>query len=251
MEYTDINAATIDRWVESGWEWGVPLTHEKYLEARNGALDLLLTPTKFVPRHWYPELAGCRVLGLAAGGAQQMPVFAAHGAVCTVLDYSERQLQSEREVAAREGYDITIVRADMSRPLPFADGQFDLIFHQVANCYIEQVLPLWRECFRVLRPGGRLLAGMDNGVNYLFQDEESGLVTETLPFNPLKNPAQMEELRANDEGVQFSHTLEEQIRGQLQAGFRLLDLYEDTNGSGFLHRHNVPTFLATLAEKPL
>ena len=52
--------------------------------------------------------------------------------------------------------------------------------------------------------------------------------------------------RAGD-GIQFSHTLEEQIRGQIQAGFRIVDLYEDTNGRGFLHEHGVPTFWATLA----
>jgi 2-polyprenyl-3-methyl-5-hydroxy-6-metoxy-1,4-benzoquinol methylase len=34
-------------------------------------------------------------LGLACGGGQQMPVFAALGADCTVLDYSEKQLASE------------------------------------------------------------------------------------------------------------------------------------------------------------
>ena len=27
MDYQEINAATIDRWVEEGWEWGVPLDH--------------------------------------------------------------------------------------------------------------------------------------------------------------------------------------------------------------------------------
>ena len=54
----------------------------------------------------------------------------------------------------------------------------------------------------------------------------------------------------DDAGVQFSHSIEEQIGGQLRAGFRLLDVYQDSNGSGFLHEHGVPTFWATLAQKP-
>ena len=28
MNYQDINAVTIDRWVEEGWEWGIPISHE-------------------------------------------------------------------------------------------------------------------------------------------------------------------------------------------------------------------------------
>ena len=29
MQYTQINAETIDRWVEEGWEWGTPSSHEE------------------------------------------------------------------------------------------------------------------------------------------------------------------------------------------------------------------------------
>ena len=38
----------------------------------------------------------------------------------------------------------------------------------------------------------------------------------------------------NDYGIQFSHTIEEQIGGQLKAGFTLADVYGDTNGEGYL-----------------
>lgn len=249
MGYTDINAETIDRWVENGWEWGVPISQEQFSAAVNGDWQMLLTPVKPVPRKWFPPLRGAKVLGLASGGGQQMPIFAAQGAECTVLDYSERQLESERMVAAREGYAIEIVRADMTKPLPFPDASFDLIFHPVSNCYIEDVQHVWDECFRILRPGGLLMAGLDNGFNFLFGDEDEQEIRYSLPFNPLRDPKLMEDLRQTDSGVQFSHTLEEQIRGQIRAGFRLLDLYEDTNGSGFLHEHGVPTFWATLAQK--
>ena len=250
MEYQELNAQTIDRWIEEGWEWGVPISRETYAAAKAGRWDVLLTPTKPVPHGWFGELRGKRVLGLASGGGQQMPIFAALGAVCTVLDYSERQLASERLVAEREGYGIEILRGDMTRPLPFADGSFDLIFHPVSNCYVEEVEPIWRECFRVLRPGGVLLAGLDNGINFLFEGEDETKVVNRLPFNPLKNPEQMEQLQRDDCGVQFSHTLDEQLGGQLRAGFRLTELYEDTNGAGRLHEMNIPSFVATRAVKP-
>ena len=247
--YQDINAETIDRWCADGWEWGKPISHETYLAAKEGQWEVLLSPTKPVPHSWFGSLNGKKVLGLASGGGQQMPIFAALGAECTVLDYSRHQLESEELVARREGYEINILRADMTKPLPFPDSCFDLIFHPVSNCYVQEVEPIWRECFRVLKPGGALLAGLDNGVNFWFDDDEERLAY-TMPFNPLKNPEQMALLERQDGGVQFSHTIDEQIGGQLKAGFCLTDVYEDTNGDGNLHEHNIPSFWVTRAVKP-
>lgn len=101
MKYTEINSRTIDRWAEDGWEWGIPISHEQYLEARKGNWSMVLTPTKPVPKDWFPDLKGKKVLGLAAGGGQQMPIFAALGADCTVLDYSQRQIESELRPSSR------------------------------------------------------------------------------------------------------------------------------------------------------
>ena len=248
MNYQDLNAETIDRWVREGWEWGRPISHETFEKAKHGEWDVFLTPTKPVPHAWLGDLRGKKVLGLASGGGQQMPIFAALGAECTVLDYSPLQIQSEENVAQREGYGIRCLRADMTRPLPFDDGEFDLIFHPVSNCYVQEVRPIWRECFRVLKPGGILLAGTDHYVNYIVDEKEERIVN-SLPFDPLKNPDQMAQLQKDDSGVQFSHSLEEQIGGQLEAGFTLLELYEDTNGEGRLHELHIPTFLAMRSRK--
>lgn len=152
-------------------------------------------------------------------------------------------------VAEREGYPVRIIRGDMTKRLPFQDGEFDIIFHPVSNCYVEEVKPIFRECYRVLKPGGILLCGLDNGINFLVSDDERQIIN-TLPFNPLKNPEQMKQLTDTDSGVQFSHTMEEQIGGQLEAGFVLTALYEDTNGESYLHECRIPSFLATRAVKP-
>ena len=249
MNYQDVNAETIDRWIKEGWEWGKPISHELFERAKHGEWDVLLTPTKPVPHRWFGDLRGKRVLGLASGGGQQMPIFAALGAACTVLDYSPLQCESERQVAEREGYTIRIMREDMTKPLPFPDESFDLIFHPVSNCYVREVKPIWRECFRVLRRGGELLSGTDHFVNYIVDENEERIVN-SLPFDPLQNPEQMAQLQKDDSGVQFSHTLEEQINGQLEAGFQLLELYEDTNGEGRLHALHIPCFLAMRSRKP-
>ena len=244
MDYQQINAETISKWCREGWEWGQPISHEVYVKATQGEWGVYLTPTKVVPHAWFGELKGKKVLGLASGGGQQMPVFAALGAKGTVLDYSQAQCDSERMVADREGYSIEILQADMTKPLPFADETFDLIFHPVSNCYVEEVEGIFRECYRILKKGGIFLGGYDIGINYVFDEEEKEL-KYPLPFNPLKDPKLYEDSVKNNWGIQFSHTLQEQIGGQLKAGFILTDLYEDTNGYGRLHELGVPSFVAT------
>ena len=250
QEYTNINAAVIDSWVANGWEWGKPIDHETYVRALAGDWFVLLTPTKPVPKEWFGDLRGKRLLGLASGGGQQIPIFNACGARCTVLDYSNAQLESERQVALREGYldRVEIIRADMTKPLPFDSESFDLIFHPISNCYVENVLSIWQECYRVLKHGGILLAGLDNGINFAFHDQ-TGALQHKLPFNPLKDPPLFEESMRQNDGVQFSHSIEEQIDGQLRAGLRLTHVYQDTNGYGKLHEYGVPTCFATRSLK--
>ncbi len=222
--YTDINSQFIDQWVKEGWEWGKPIDSITFEKAKNNEWEVLLTPTRFVPKEWFCKMKGSIILGLASGGGQQMPIFAALGADCTVLDYSVEQLRSEAYVAKREGYTIHIVKGDMTKPLPFEDESFDLIFHPVSNCYVEDILPIWKECYRILKKNGILLAGFDNGINYVFDEDETH-VQYSLPFNPLKDKKLYEDSIQNDWGIQFSHTIEEQIGGQLQAGFTLTDIY--------------------------
>ncbi len=247
-DYQTLNSQIIDSWCESGWQWGQPISHQQYLDALAGNWGVYLTPTKTVPKEWFRDLQGKQLLGLASGGGQQLPIFSALGAQCTLLDYSSRQCESDRMVARREGYSIHIIQGDMTQPLPFADESFDLIFHPVSNCYVEKVEPIFLECYRVLKKGGILLCGLDTGINYLF-DEEERCLTYPLPFNPLQDPQLYEVSMKNDWGIQFSHTLEEQLGGQLKAGFLLTDLYEDTNGEGRLHEFGVPSFIATRAVK--
>lgn len=251
--YTSINSETWDKWAENGCEWTIPITHDEFLSAKeSGKVRVYLTPCVTVPDEWLGDLRGKRLLGLASGGAQQMPLFAAAGAVCTVFDFSDSQLEKERIMSERDGYAIDIVKGDMSKPLPFPDGSFDIIFHPVSNCYVRDVRHIWRECARLLVPGGRLLAGFDNGLNFLFDDTLTEPLTlkNRLPFDPLEmDDKEFRRMRDNAEGIQFSHSMEEQIGGQLEAGLCLRALYEDRDRDGAL-RNYVPQYMATLSVKP-
>ena len=178
-DYTRINSVTWDQWHEEKNDWCIPVTHEEYQAACHGDWDVYLTPCIKVPHDWFGEMKNKRILGLASGGAQQMPIFAALGARCTVFDYSDKQLEAEQITAEREGYDIEIMKGDMTKKLPFQDESFDVIFHPVSNCYVEDVFHVWNECYRLLRKGGELLAGFDNGINFLFEDDNPLLVEQT------------------------------------------------------------------------
>ena len=246
--YQEINKKTIDRWIEEGWEWGTPISHEVYEDARKGKWDVLLTPTRNVPHEWLGELKGKKILGLASGGGQQMPVFSALGAECTVLDYSPKQIESELYVAERERYQIHAIEGDMTKTLPFEEETFDIIFHPVSNCYIKDVQHVFNEAYRVLKKGGIFLAGLCNEINYMVDEEEKEIIWK-MPFDPSVDERAKQYMIKLDCGMQFSHSLEEQIGGQLKAGFTLLDLYEDTNGEGRLHELNIKTYIATKAIK--
>ena len=240
-----------DKWSENGCEWSKPISHNDYENAKIGIWGVYLTTCIYVPKEWFGELNGVNLLGLASGGGQQIPLFSALGADCTVFDYSDSQLEAERIVSNREGYSVNVIKGDMTNCLPFNNECFDIIFHPVSNCYIEDVHHVWNECYRVLKKGGILLAGFDNGLNFLFEDDNPLAVVNKLPFNPLiMNEDEYKRMVDNYEGIQFSHTLEEQIGGQLKAGFTLTDLYEDRDREGGAQiGEYAPQYIATRAIK--
>lgn len=247
--YITINQQTIDEWVKGDWEWGRPISHEAYVKAMQTGSGLYLTPNIPVPREWLGDLSDKKVLGLASGGGQQGPLLVGWGADVTILDFSAEQLAHEQLVAEREAYHIQTIQGDMTETLPFADDTFDLIVHPVANCYVQDVDFVWREAMRVLKPGGEILAGLDNGMNFIVDSTEHQIVNR-LPYDPLHNEEQRQQAEIEGAGMQFSHTLVDQIGGQLKAGFQLLDVYEDTNSSGHLAKLNIPSFWASRSCKP-
>jgi SAM-dependent methyltransferase len=249
------NRLAWDRQVERGNRWTIPVGPEEIARARLGDWSIVLTPTKAVPSDWFPSLNGLEVLCLASGGGQQGPILAAAGANVTVFDNSPRQLGQDRMVADREGLRIETVQGDMADLGVFPEARFDLIFHPVSNVFAADVRPVWREAFRVLRPGGSLLAGFMNPVACLFDffalERGEFRVAHSIPYSDLASLSEDDraKLAERDEPLEFGHTLDDQIGGQIAAGFVLTGFFEDIDPGSNLGQY-LPTFIATRAIKP-
>ena len=254
MDIRAYNSTAWDKAVERQSQWTVPVEPEVIAAARRGEWQVVLTPTRPVPRAWFGELAGARVLCLASGGGQQGPILAAAGAHVTVFDNSPQQLAQDRYVARREGLDLVTVEGDMRDLTAFADGAFDLVFHPVSNLFVPDVRPVWREAARLLRSGGILLAGFCNPIMYLFDQEmaDEGVlqVRHKLPYSDLTSLSEEERSRyiEDQQPLEFGHTLEDQIGGQCEAGFAVTGFYEDIWPGTKLNEYT-PTYIATRAVK--
>lgn len=235
--------------------WCIPVDDAVIEAARHGEWQVILTPTRSVPRSWFGELAGAGVLCLASGGGQQAPVLAAAGARVISFDASQEQLAKDARVAERHGLDLRTVCGDMAELGEFGNGSFDLIFHPVSNVFVPDVEVVWRECRRVLRPGGRLLAGFMNPDYFLFDhlSIESGgplEVTYELPFADVTHldERRLQALVDQGQAFEFSHSLNAQIGGQITAGFVIEGFYEDrwSDAATALNRY-MSTSMASLA----
>jgi SAM-dependent methyltransferase len=258
MDIIKHNKNAWNREVEKKNRWTIPVSVKEIAKARRGEWSIVLTPNKLVPRDWFPDLKSLDVLCLASGGGQQGPILAAAGAKVTVLDNSPKQLDQDRLVARRESLVINIIEQNMTDILPFPNEAFSLIVHPVSNIFIEDLQPVWNECFRVLRHGGFLLSGLTNPAVYLFDwkliDEQGILqVKYSLPYSDIVslNGEERKQLIEQEEPIEFSHTLEELIGGQLKAGFVITDFYEDScsiEDNDLLSKY-MQTFFATRAMK--
>jgi SAM-dependent methyltransferase len=252
----DVLAHNRDAWnrqVAAGNRWTIPVGPEDVARARAGDVSIVLTPTRPVPQDWLGDLRGRRVLALASGGGQQGPILAAAGARVTVLDASPAQLAQDRLVAAREGLELETVEGDMAELATLGDATFDLVVNPVSTVFVPDVRKVWREVARVLRPGGALLAGVANPVLFALDaarmDRGELVLAHAIPFSDLTATSPEERARrvAAGQPLEFGHSLEHLVGGQLEAGLLLTGLYEDGWGGAEPLDRILPAFLATRA----
>ena len=205
----------IDRLVEADVNWAACATPRQLALAREGVVELPFCEGRTIPQEWLGDLRGRKVLCLAGAGGLQGPILACAGAKVTVLDLSERMLDKDRALAAREGLAMDIRRGNMCDLSCFADESFDLIVNPPSLFYVPDVTPVFREAYRVLRRGGSLIMCATNPIAYVC-DYDAALgcykAVNRMPYCSLEH---------DDQGdwVEYGHTMQSYIGGQIEAGF--------------------------------
>jgi SAM-dependent methyltransferase len=256
-EVAEHNRRAWNRQAREGCRWSIPVSPQELAEARSGRPRIFLTPDTPLPPDWLGELREREVLCLASAGGQQAPLLAAAGARVTSFDLSDEQLALDRMVAQRERLTIRTERGDMRDLSIFPDRSFDLIVHVTSNVFCPDIRPVWRECFRVLRPGGELLSGFMNPAFFLVDHDaleqgEPPRLAYPLPYSDPSSlpPERYRKLVAQGEPLEFSHSLDDQIGGQLDAGFLLLGFFEDHWHDAAPINHWFKPMLNSRAQKP-
>lgn len=212
----------IDQLVENDVNWSACATQEQLQRAREGKLELLVGVDGAIPAEWLGDLQGKKVLCLAGAGGLQAPLLACAGAQVTVLDLSQRMLDKDREVAAREGLDICVEHGNMCDLSCFADESFDLVLNPPSLFYAPDVMPVFREVYRVLKKGGSFIMISFNPIAYVCDyDEKLGCykAVNRMPYCSTDHADQ-------GDWVEYGHTMESYIGGQLRCGFVLTGYME-------------------------
>ena len=212
----------INRLAEQGVGWSSSATPQQLQKARQGHLEMFFGNEAAIPADWLGDLCGKKVLCLAGAGGLQAPLLACAGAEVTVLDLSEKMLDRDRAIAEREGLSLRIEQGNMCDLSRFQDGGFDLVLNPPSLFYVPDVMPVFREVHRVLKPGGAFIMAAVNPIAYVCDyDAEAGCykAVNRMPYRSTDHADQ-------GDWVEFGRTMEDYIGGQLRCGFILTGYVE-------------------------
>lgn len=174
------------------------------------------------------DIRGRRVLCLAAGGGKHGALFAAAGAIVTVVDLSTEMLALDREVAAARQLDVRTVEASMDDLSALAPASFDVVVQPVSTCYVPDVRAVYREVARVIIPGGLYISQHKQPVSLQADTRTTNrgyeLVEPYYRTGPL--PPVTGSLHREAGTQEFLHRWEDLVGGLCQNGFVVEDLVE-------------------------
>ena len=205
------------------------------------------------------NVRGKRVLCLAAGGGKHGALFAAAGAVVTVVDLSPAMLDLDRRMAKERGHSVRVVEASMDNLSALGDGEFEVVIQPVSTCYVPDVLAVYREVARVTMPGGLYVSQHKQPAT--LQAEATGSARGYTVTEPYYRTGALPEVIAGclhrEAGtLEFLHRWQDLVGGLCRSGFVIEDLVEPRHGDPaaepgtFKHRSAfVPPFVTLKARR--
>ena len=249
------NRKAWDGYVKKGNQWTIPVSDEEIEKAKKGEWEIVLTPTKPIPQKWFGNVENKKILCLASGGGQQVPMLAAAGAIVTSFDNSAAQLQQDTITCEKHGLQITAIQGDMNNLSHLKTEEFDIVFNPCSTIFVEDVKNVYTQVYSVMKQGASFMTGFTNPVLWQMDEEEREKGKFELiyaqPYSDVKSlpPQKLQKLYNENESLIFAHTLEDLIGGQLQAGLIIKDMYEDNWSGKQKCDALLSTFMATLAIK--
>ena len=206
----------IDELVEKNVYWSACATAKEMKRAKEEDIRIKFFD-KEIPSDWLKNVKGKKVLCLAGAGGLQAPLLACAGADVTVLDISEKMLEKDREIAEKEQLSIKIEKGNMCDLSRFADCTFDYILNPTSLMYVPEVKPVFKECYRVLNNGGVFIMMAPNPINYMcdFVEDENGGYYKAVN----KMPYCSSDFDGMGDWIEYGHTMEDYIGGQIECGF--------------------------------
>jgi ubiquinone/menaquinone biosynthesis C-methylase UbiE len=234
---------------------------KRLLHTRMASEQDFKTPLAAVDPHGWIEtgVMGKQVLCLAAGGGLQSVLLAAAGAEVTVVDLSPAMLEQDRRVAAARGLSMRVVEGSMDDLSMLGDACFDLVVQPVSTCYVPDIVAVYQEVARVIRPGSLYLSQHKQPMNlqasalpgaqgYVINDA----YYRTEPLPPLLGDHEHRERGA----IEFLHRWEDLLGGLCRSGFAIEDVREPNYAEPvalpgtFRHRSQfIPPYVALKARR--
>jgi SAM-dependent methyltransferase len=180
------------------------------------------------------SIAGRNLLCLAAGGGRQSSLYAAAGAVVTVIDLSGAMLELDRRVAFERGYPVRLFETSMDDLSMLRDGEFDIVIHPVSTCYLPRIQGVFAEVARVTRPGGIYVSQHKQPTSLqtsVDPSPEGGYELKhryyrDTPVPPIESDSVAGRRLRESGAVEFLHRWESLVGGICRAGFVIEDLSE-------------------------
>lgn len=232
MNEAELNSKAWDYEVGRNNLWTTIVTEDKIEKAKNGDIEIWITPEHNVPKSWIEDIKGKNVLLLACGGGQQTPLLAAAGANVTNVDISPLQIEQDRKALEKYNLEADVRVGDM-RDLSFLeDESVDYVISPHSLNFISSLDEFYSESYRVLKKGGKFLFGSANPVLYMFNEKcetRKLKVKYTIPYSDETSISrkELEKRLSRNDTVEYSHTLDDIIGKCLKKGFVMSDFYSD------------------------